>query len=138
LESDSFVITGVPSTRPDWYEFEVVSNGVELGKVGSQAKSEFIKKMLAVLENRNGTKLGSIPRAQFKDIVGGDDAEYLGYVVLSGYNTFYFFKSGPETIHAVLADSEAQSLAHSQFDIHVFDLWQRQLKLQQGLVDSAR
>jgi hypothetical protein len=62
LDSDTLTITGVPSGKADWYEFEVVSNGVPLGHVGGQAKSEFTKSMLAVIEN---TELSS---AQFLEL----------------------------------------------------------------------
>ena len=113
---------------PEWYEFEVVSNGMSLGNVGGQVKSEFAEQMIAVLDKKKGTRLGSIQRAQFKQLVGGDDAEYLGSVALSGYNTFYFFISGPDTIHVVLADSEARVLAQSHLDLKVVERWKRALK----------
>jgi hypothetical protein len=92
LQSDSFVITGVASTQPELLEFEVISNGVVFGNIGGQVKSIFTDEMLSILEKRNGRKPSSIPRAAFKDVVGGDDTEYLGKVALSGYNTLYFFE----------------------------------------------
>lgn len=127
LQSDSFAITGVLSTQPEWYEFEVIINGATFGNVGSQAKDTFIEEILPILEQKNRRELSSIPGAAFKDIVGGDSAEYLGYVALSGYNTFYFFKDKLHLIHVVLADGEGKMLAHSQFDAQVFNVWHQQI-----------
>jgi hypothetical protein len=129
LQSANFTIVGTPSTIAEqWYEIEIIHDGVSLGDLGGQVRQVFKEQMLGVLENEHGRKLGSIPRAKWKDLVGGDDSEYLGYAVLSGYDTMYFFRDGPRLLHVVLANAHGVKLAHSQFDAEVFDCWRQQLR----------
>lgn len=127
LVSDTLTITGKLSIPPDWYEFEAIFNGISLGNIGGQLKNVFVDSLLSVLEKKSGKPLRDIPNAAFKEIVGGDDSEYLDYVVLSNYNTFYFFKEGQHFIHAVLADYHGKLVAHSRIDSQIFHDWNRQL-----------
>lgn len=128
LISNTLTICGELLNPPEWYEFQVINNGISLGNIGGQTKSAFIKDFLEILDKKNGKRLSEISNAAYKEIVGGDDAEYLGFLVFSGYKSLFFFKEGQEIIHAVLGDSGGKMIAHSSFNIQVFHDWYRQLK----------
>lgn len=128
LRSDTITIQGQLATQPEWFEFDVTCNGQSLGPVGEQALSVFIRDMLDVLDKASGKRLRQIPGAAFKELVGGDDSEYLGHVMFAGYNTLYFFKEGTTWIHVVLADSGADLMGHARLAPEVFRSWGRYLR----------
>lgn len=128
LESKSFTMIAKPVQISDgWYEFEVECGGVKYENIGGQTKDYFINTMLEILEKKEGVKLGTRERSPYMDYVGGNQAEYLGYLVLSGYTTFYFFKLGERMNHIVMADSNGKMLVHSKLDSNVADIWRTNL-----------
>lgn len=127
LESDNFTMTAKPAQQSDWYEFEVECDGVKYENIGGQKKDYFINTMLEILKKKEGVKLGALENPLYVDYVGGNQAEYLGYLVLSGYTTFYFFKLGKRMNHIVMADSSGKMLVHSKLDNNVADIWRTNL-----------
>lgn len=135
LESSRFAIIGLPTERPGWYEFTAVCNGLAIENIGGQAKRIFVDQMISVLENDTGLDVNSVPHAAFSNILCGNDARYLGHVVLSGYNTFYFFREGMLAIHVVLADGRGTMFAHERLSSEEFGRWRRQLKKIESTTD---
>lgn len=123
LESDSFALTGQRVNEPDWYEFDARVNEMRFEQIGGETRLRFINSLIAVLSNDHGIALETIENAQFTEFVGGAKAEYLGYIVFSGYNTFYFFKQDGELMHVVFADKDGKLLAHTKLSPELRASW---------------
>lgn len=89
--SDSFSLIGRKVNEVGWYDFDAAFNGVESKDIGGDAAQKTLKKLCEILNKQHGTSLKLIRNARYKDIVGGDNSEYIGYVVLSGYSTLLLF-----------------------------------------------
>lgn len=116
------------SSALKWCEFMIIVNSSEdLGCIGGLTIEDFLSNFFKVAEKERGKKLSLIQDAPFKDLVGGHETEYLGYIVFSEYKTLYFFrkKSGDE--HVVLADPGGNLLAHQELGIGTLLRWKKSL-----------
>ncbi|QQS03407.1 MAG: hypothetical protein IPK50_13950 [Fibrobacterota bacterium] len=104
IQADQFEIKGCWSGTDNWFNFFLShgSNGVvELGGVDAVEVVEDLKQLLS---KKSGKKLAEMKNPAFLDFAGGMDAQYLGCVSFSGYNTIYFFMQGDSLSRIVVAD----------------------------------
>jgi|SRR5882672_1976608 len=126
LESKDFAVVGKETRQHGWLEFDVECNGVRYENVGGQKYDVFANELLGVLSKERGVKVSSIKNAPYIDRVGSQ-AEYLGYVVLSSYTTFSFFKVGTQRYHVVMADNAGTLVAHTPLTSDIVSAWREQL-----------
>ncbi|NEO85839.1 MAG: hypothetical protein F6J87_16535 [Spirulina sp. SIO3F2] len=117
----------------DWYDFTLANNSEDLGQIGGSPLDRFSQRLLEIADTHSGKPLCSIQKAKYKNIVGGDGTEYLGFIVFSGYNTLYFFRKKFGAEHVVLADSSGALLTHQELGAGTLRRW-RSLLYELGLV----
>ncbi len=95
-----------------WYELYFGASDQQLEPIGGGVLSGFFGSFVATFQNENGYPLSSMSNPRYTELVGGLQAHYLGYAVLSGYSTFYIFRDPNKKIHIVLANGKGIFRAH--------------------------
>ncbi|MEW7973144.1 MAG: hypothetical protein AB2777_21720 [Candidatus Thiodiazotropha endolucinida] len=128
LECEGFT-TQVTFKHASWCEIEVFSGVHSLGNMGGYSWPKFASDLLAVLQRDQGKLLTDIPGARYSNIINDSSAEYLGNVALSGYNTFYFFRSAANRyFFIILADSKGEILLHVKCRLEAVNDWVKKIK----------
>jgi hypothetical protein len=125
LCDDDFKLVAYFTPKAGWLEYEIHDHKVVFRDIGGKYKNEFLRELTKIFEKESGKLLESIDNASFKEIVGGDKTEFLGYSALSGNNTFYFFRTACGIEHIVLANYEGQLIMHRQLNSKTLEKWGR-------------
>lgn len=113
LASPSFSIRARPA-EGRWHEFSIELGGLRFPEAGGDILASFVSQLREVLERTQGTPLAEMEGTPQLEQVRDPQAQYLGHVVFSGYNTLYFHRLPQGTMHVVFADSRGRVLAHAR------------------------
>jgi len=128
LRNGDFALIGAVGSVAGWCDFTLVTKDATIESIGGHSWPAFAEDMLSILGKESGRALRTISGAAFAGAIGDDDAEYLGNVPLSGYNTFYFFRDSSARVHVVVADADGKLLVHTLCSAQVISEWKCRLE----------
>ncbi len=127
FSSEGFSIRGRRVNDLDWYEFDTFLGGKEFKDIGGENRSHFLRRLADVLSMQTAQPVQATGYGRYCDLVGGDGSVYVGYLVVSGYNTFYFFARGGALSHVVFADRDGTPLGHVPMQSGLYRRWPKPL-----------
>lgn len=117
LEQDSFFLLKYSFDNPYWCEC-YYTNKVLGRLVGGAVIEDTCNKFIKILKMKTneGTE-----NTRHKNILNSKSS-YLGYVVFSGYDTFYFFKNN-DYYELLILDGSGKFVAHHIVSYEIISLW---------------
>jgi len=127
LESDTFSIHGHRANDLDWFEFDTCIAGKKFKGIGGEDRRTFLERLNKILSKSEGKLISEIENFQYKELIGGNNAEYMGCLVFSGYKTFNFFRLNGELRHVLFLDRDMKIIAHAELKPDFKSLWLERL-----------
>lgn len=127
FRSEGFCIRGQRVNALDWYEFDTVVGGKEFKGIGGENRTIFLRRLADILSAGTVQPMQATGYGRYRDLVGGVGTGYVGYLVVSGYNTFYFFARNGVLCHVVFADREGTPLGNVALQNGLAQEWLAQL-----------
>ncbi len=123
FHSEGFSIRGQRVNELDWYEFDTVIGEKEFKGIGGENRAIFLRRLADILSMRTTLPMQQAGYGRYRDLVGGDGTVYIGFLVVSGYNTFYFFARDGVLSHVVFADRDGTPLGDAPLPNGLAEKW---------------
>jgi len=123
LESDTLSIHGYRKNDLDWFEFDTCIAGKEYKCIGGEDRKIFLDQLYKILTKNEGKSITEIDNFKYISLVGGNEAEFMGCLVVSGYNSFNFFRLNGEIKNVLFLDRDMKLIAHTELMQDFKETW---------------